>query len=194
MDSDPGFLDSLIEDPRDMTILNTFGGNADFARTLTKAQVEFLVVGGLAVVFHNCRDPLKVDDLDLLLNPSPENAERFIECCWPRDLMPLPTVAQVAKPNLQIPLKIIPLFNLDILTPPQHIDFGELSDRSESALLQGNIPVRVISRRDLIMLKQIAIQNLSKDKQKHENDLRYLEASIAGEQSANAIEECRNER
>lgn len=159
-----------------MTILNTFGGNADLVRTLTEARVEFLVVGGLAVVFHNCRDPLKVDDLDLLLNPCPENAERFIRVLSALERDPLPTVAQVARPNLQIPIKTIPLFNVDILTPPDDIDFGELSGRSESALLQGDIPVRVISRRDLIALKRIAIQKLSKEKQKHEDDLRYLEA------------------
>jgi hypothetical protein len=134
------------------------------------------VVGGLAVVFYRCRDPLKVDDLDLLLNPSLENAGRFIEYCWPRDLIPRPTVAQVARPNLQIPIKYIPVFYLDILTPREDIGFDELSGRSESALLQGTIPVRVISRRDLIALKRIAIQNFSNDKQKHEDDLRCLEA------------------
>lgn len=158
-----------------MTVLDTFGGNADFVRTLTEARVEFLVVGGLAVVFHNCRDPLKVDALDLLLKPSRENAERFIQVLSAMQFDPLPTVAQVARPNLQIPIKTIPLFFVDILTPPDDINFGELSGRSESALLQGNIPVQVVSRRDLIALKQIAIQKLSTEKQK-QDDLRCLQA------------------
>jgi len=161
---------------KDMMFLNTFGGNADFVRTLIEAQVEFLVVGGLAVVFHNCRDPLKVDDLDLLVNPSPENAERFIQVLSAMQFDPLPAIAQVARSNFQIPIKIIPLFYVDILTPPDNIDFGELSSRSESALLQDNIPIQVVSRWDLIALKQIAIQNLSTDKQKHEDDLRCLQA------------------
>jgi hypothetical protein len=163
----------------DITILNTFGGNADFVRTLTKAQVDFLVVGGLAVVFHNCRDPLKVDDLDLLVNPSPENAEKLIEVLSAMQFDPLPTIAQVARSNLQIPIKIIPLVYVDILTSPDDTNFGELANRSESALLQGNIPVQVISRRDLILLKQIAIQNLSTEKQKHEEDLRCLKTCKA---------------
>ncbi|MGA2465253.1 MAG: hypothetical protein ABSH06_12985 [Thermodesulfobacteriota bacterium] len=45
-----------------MASLTTFHGNADFVRMLVDAQVEFLVVGGLAVVFHKCRDPQKADD------------------------------------------------------------------------------------------------------------------------------------
>ena len=42
-----------------MGLVTTFHGNADFVRMLVDAQVEFLVVGGLAVVFYKCRDPKK---------------------------------------------------------------------------------------------------------------------------------------
>ncbi len=56
-----------------MTSLTTFVGNSDFVRMLIDAKVEFLVIGGLAVAFHKCRDPLKVDDLDILLEPSTDN-------------------------------------------------------------------------------------------------------------------------
>jgi len=157
-----------------MTSLTTFVGNADFVGSLIHAHVEFLVVGGLAVVFYKCRNPQNVDDLDLLLNPTAKNAERFISVLSQNVLCPLPSVAQVATPNFQIPLKILPLFYIDVLTPVEDVNFDELFIRSEGALLQGIIPVRVVSRRDLIEMKRIVVRKLSKEKQKHENDLRCL--------------------
>jgi len=158
-----------------MTLLTTFTGNADFFGALVHAHVEFLVVGGLAVVFHKCRTPENVDDLDLLLNPAAENAERFISVLSQNGLCPLPSVAQVARPNFQIPLKILPLFYIDVLTPTEDVNFGELFSRSKVALLQGSIPVRVISRPDLVEMKRRTVRMLSKDKKKHEDDLRCLE-------------------
>jgi len=167
-----------------MASLTTFHGNADFVRMLVDAQVEFLVVGGLAVVFHKCRNPQKADDLDLLLNPSAENAERFVSVLSSpnlkklynlEELHPLPSVPQLSRPNLDIPLKFEPMFYMDVLTPPEDVNFGELFSRSECASLNGSIPVRVISRPDLVEMKRRAVRMLSKDKKKHEDDLRCLE-------------------
>lgn len=167
-----------------MASLTTFHGNADFVRMLVNAQVEFLVVGGLAVVFHKCRDPQKVDDLDLLLNPSVENAERFVNVLSSpnlkklynlEELQPLPSVPQLARPNLDIPLKFDQMFCMDVLTPPEEVNFSELFSRSEYALLNGSIPVRVISRSDLVEMKQRAVRMLTEDKKNHEDDLRCLE-------------------
>jgi hypothetical protein len=79
-----------------ITSLTTFAGNAEFVQKLIDTRVEFLVVGGLAMVFHKCRDPLKVDDLDLLLNPSRKNAERFIRVLSSYlELDPLPSVVVI---------------------------------------------------------------------------------------------------
>jgi hypothetical protein len=169
-----------------MKSLTTFSGNSDLVRMLVKAQVEFLLVGGLAVEFHKCRDPEKVDDLDLLLNPSVENAERFRGILSSPDLKklynleelyPLPSVSQLAGPNFQMPLKLEPMFCMDFFTPPQDINFSDLYSRGECVLLNGSIPVRVISRADLVERKRRDVQTFSKDKKKHEDDLRCLEAA-----------------
>jgi hypothetical protein len=166
-----------------MASLTTFHGNADFVRMLIDAQVEFLVVGGLAVVFHKCRNPQNVDDLDLLLNPSAENAERFLSVFSSPNLRKLynlesdqlPSVPQLARPNVQIPLKVEPMVYMDFFTPPEDVNFSELYSRSECASLNGNISVHVISRLDLVERKRRDIRMLSKDKKKHEDDLRCLE-------------------
>ncbi len=54
------------------TDLYTFGGNTDLLEEFMRREVRFLVVGGLAVQFH--APEREADDLDLLLDPSPDNA------------------------------------------------------------------------------------------------------------------------
>ena len=170
--------------PEHIFSLITFHGNADFVRMLVNTKVEFLVVGGLAVVFHKCRDPQKVYDLDLLLNPSTKNAERFVSMLSSpnlkklynlEELFPLPSVPQLTRPNLHIQLNCDLMFYVDVFTPPEDLNFSDLFSRSECASLNGSILVRVISRQDLVEMKRRAVRMGSKDKKKHEDDLRCLE-------------------
>jgi hypothetical protein len=166
-----------------MASLITFHGNADFVKMLVDAEAEFLVEGGLAVVFYKCRNPGNVGDLDLLLNPSSQNAERFISVLsspnlkklFNLELCRLPSVPQVVRANFHIPLKFDSMLDIDVFTPPEDVSFGQLFSRSERALLNDKIPIRIISRLDLIERKRRAVQMLSKDKKKHEDDLRCLE-------------------
>jgi hypothetical protein len=168
-----------------MTSLITFGGNADFVFLLVKARVEFLVIGGLAVAFHKCRSGLNVDDLDLLMNPSVENVKRFIDVLKGLNVCSLPSIEQWARPNLRINFR--PFYYLDVLTPGEEVtgedvNFSELLSRSEQGCLQGNqgdIPVYIISLPDLVKMKRKAVQKLSEEKKKHEDDLRCLEGCLA---------------
>jgi hypothetical protein len=98
--------------------LQTFGRNGDFVRALVAGQVDFLVVGGLAVVYHDCRDPMAVDDLDLMLNPSKENMARFLSSLAALSLQALWSTKELSKPNIRLPVKRD--FYLDILTRPFH--------------------------------------------------------------------------
>jgi len=58
-----------------MQHLITFGGNDRLLSKLLECGVRFLVVGGLAVRFYI--PDREVDDLDLLIEQSGENADRF---------------------------------------------------------------------------------------------------------------------
>jgi glutaredoxin-related protein len=168
-----------------MVSLTTFIGNSDFVRMLIDAKVEFLVIGGLAVAFHKCRNPLKVDDLDLLLEPSVKNIKRFIKMLSSmKGIDPLPTVEQLGRPDLRISFKVEPIFYLDVLTPGRRVtgddvNFDDLLSRNESGLLrgrQGDISVPIISLSDLVKLKRRAVDEVSsQEKKKHEDDLRCLE-------------------
>lgn len=155
--------------------LLTFGRNGDFIRALVDHRVDFLVVGGLAVVFHGCRDEMSVDDLDLMLNPSKDNAENFIACLANLGLSVTWSTQDFSKPNVQLPIKRD--FYLDILTPPANIEYEMLIRHALDAGLN-KIPIKVVSREDLIALKRIAVKRQESEIVKHRSDLQCLEANL----------------
>jgi hypothetical protein len=50
---------------------------ADLCSLLTANKVEYLVVGGYAVGYHGA--PRATGDIDLLIGPEPDNAERMLQ-------------------------------------------------------------------------------------------------------------------
>ncbi len=48
----------------------------DLLRILDEEKVEYLVVGGYAVIFHS--HPRYTKDLDIWINPTPENASKLM--------------------------------------------------------------------------------------------------------------------
>lgn len=50
----------------------------EFVELLIKHKAEYLIVGGYAVGVHG--HPRYTGDLDIWLNPTPENAERILAC------------------------------------------------------------------------------------------------------------------
>ena len=55
-------------------------------RALNKNQIKYIIVGGLAVNFHNV--PRLTNDIDLLLSMDKENLQRFIELMKELDYTP----------------------------------------------------------------------------------------------------------
>jgi hypothetical protein len=51
--------------------------NIRLVEALTDADVEFVIIGGVALAYHGFRDPADVDDLDLLLEPNEKTVERI---------------------------------------------------------------------------------------------------------------------
>lgn len=154
--------------------LTTNGRNADFIRALNAESVEFIVVGGLAVAYHGCRDIFEVDDLDLMLCPEEMNIQRFISALAELGLRDSLSPSELAKANVQIPFKHD--FYLDILTPPPSMDFTVMYRSSIQARLNGN-HIRVIDRQNLIALKRLAVESTTKVYEKHRIDLKCLEGA-----------------
>lgn len=151
------------------TLLHT-GTNEELIAALIEHGVEFIVIGGLAVSWY-CADR-QADDMDLLVNPTPENSARLSSA-----LCGLPSVSacnadSFTKPGLQVPLKTY--FYAELLTPRQDgLLWSQISETSVDAKLFHR-PVRIASANTLIKLKEHAIASEENQRNKHLRDIELL--------------------
>ncbi len=95
----------------------------DLLRALTAADARFLVVGAFAVSFHS--RPRATGDLDLWVEPTPENAARVMRAL--REFgAPLDAIAErdFTAPHLVFQLGVPPR-RVDLLTSLTGLEFGE---------------------------------------------------------------------
>lgn len=149
--------------------LYTFGSNKRLLEALNDHAVVFLIIGGVAVMFHGCRE--EAADLDILLEPTVENGSNFLDGVRSLGLHPHFTAQEFAHSDKQIPLKIE--YYADILTPPSEIDFRELYARGLNGHVN-DVSVRFVALADLITLKEIAVSRLQSELSKHQGDLDCL--------------------
>jgi predicted nucleotidyltransferase len=153
------------------TEIITCGENPLLIQHLLSCNVEFLVVGGAAVAFYGCRSNDDVDDLDIMLRPTVENMNNFFKAADAFGMTTPWTAEELARPAVHLPIKNF--LYIDILTPPKQYDFQNLIDSSLTMLLNG-YKVRVISKTDLIKLKQDTISSNGQNHAKHSKDLHNL--------------------
>jgi hypothetical protein len=120
-----------------------------------------------------CRDDLHLPELDILIDPAIENAERVIGVLSATGMRLWISAADLAGPKKQLPVKQL-LFDMDILTPAVDESFPAILERSGHVTV-GDLEVRVISRADLIALKRIAANKPEPESEKHKRDLECLE-------------------
>lgn len=156
------------------TIL-TNSGNAEIVEDFSRRGVAFLIVGGAAVAVHGCRDPDKVDDLDLMIDPSLDNTHKVFAALISKGISVPFSADALAKPQVQVPVKTWNYW-LDILTPDRQFRFDTLFQRAIRARLR-DATVRVAARSDLVALKELALTRLASESLKHERDLRCLRAT-----------------
>lgn len=123
----------------------------DLLQSFVDRDVRFLVVGGYALAVHG--RPRATGDLDVWIDPAPENAERAYAALGAfgaplheltRDDLTHPgTVFQVGVPPLRI----------DILTSLTGLSFGSSWDDRIEGEFEG-VRFPVIGRRDLLANKQ----------------------------------------
>ena len=135
-----------------MQKLLTFGGNDLLLQALLSDGVRFIVVGGLAVKLY--APQREADDLDLLLEQTPENADRLFRSLgrlgitpdFPKDVIATPS----QRPQ-HLSFKSLHYY-ADLVTRPD-IHFSAEWANSQEALIWQN-KVRFASRELLLMLKQ----------------------------------------
>jgi predicted nucleotidyltransferase len=141
--------------------------NRDLVDSLLQARVAFVVVGGTALATYNLREPLEVDDLDLLISPTRDNAET-VAAVLQKFGVSL-SAAALAKPAVQLSLKS-QQFWAEVLTPVRGVQFEQIRERASLVQVQ-HLQVPVASVEDLRSMKVHAVSELRKSLEKHERDL-----------------------
>ena len=127
----------------------TFHQNTQLLEALYSSEVEFIIVGGVAVHYHN--SSREFDDLDIMISPTVENAQKLINALLKIGLTVPHTAEDIAKPQkVQIPLKGEQY--ADIVTPGAEMNFDKAMESSERGIVNG-VSVMIASKEILRSMK-----------------------------------------
>lgn len=153
-----------------------WNSNEELLRALVAENVDFVLIGGLAIAWY-C-ESRQADDMDLLVKPTAENAERIRKALSSVNVQGFDAAA-FAGAGAQ--LQIRDRYYAELLTPALGGPaYEEIAQASEPAKLFGT-PIRVPSRAMLVRLKLRAITTQAEAKEKHLADVELLLAGpVAG--------------
>jgi len=118
---------------------------------LARAEVDYAVVGGLAVILNGY--PRVTVDVDVLVDPTPPNLRRLLDCLtgwgegWARELKIEDFAPQEGS------IRVMEEFDLDIFTQMQGRTLADFKPRLRR-LDAGGVPIPYLGPEDLILLKQ----------------------------------------
>jgi len=133
--------------------MNLFPDFRDLLAAFVSSEVEFVLIGGYAVIFHG--RPRATKDLDLLVGSDDANRARLAAALSMFGAPP--SVVQAARaigPTDIVYFGTSPL-RVDLLASASGVDFDRVRERAVQTTLDG-IPVRIISLDDLIENKRAA--------------------------------------
>ena len=137
----------------------------DVFRSFHYYEVRYLVVGGIAAVLYGV--PRATFDLDILIEPTPENAERLIKSLLEANL----GTASLISPQ-ELLANEITVFSdrvrIDVQTSTPGLSFEEAWKNRETMNYHGQI-FYVVSRNDLIASKRASGRDVDIE------DIRLLE-------------------
>ena len=123
----------------------------EFLELLNSNGVEYLVIGAFAVAFHGF--PRYTADLDLLIRPNRENADRVLRALSKFGFGKLGIqAADLRSPGMVVQLGVKPN-RIDLLTAISGVAFEEAWATCSEAELEG-IPVRYVGRAALLRNKE----------------------------------------
>jgi len=123
----------------------------EFVELLIKNNVEYLVVGGYAVGIHGY--PRYTGDLDIWLNPTPENARKILVCVNEFGFASFKlTEEDFTKENNVIQLGYPPL-RIDLLTQIDGVTFEECIKNLKEVTIEG-VKINFIGYNELLKNKQ----------------------------------------
>jgi predicted nucleotidyltransferase len=123
----------------------------EFIELLIKNNAEYLIVGGYAVGVHG--HPRYTGDLDIWLNPTPENAEKILQSVNQFGFASFKLSEEdFIKPGNVVQLGYPPL-RIDLLTEIDGVTFEECFKNRKEVLI-GNFRVNFIGYNDLLKNKK----------------------------------------
>ncbi len=125
----------------------------DLLQSLNDEGVEYLVIGGYAVIRYT--EPRYTKDLDILIGRTPDNAKRLMQAL--RNFgAPLASVTEedFLEPGIFYQIGVAPN-RVDIISSVGNLDFAAAYHRRDCAVVEG-IDIPFISLDDLIETKLIA--------------------------------------
>lgn len=137
----------------------------DFLKLLNAHGVDYLVIGGYAVIYHGY--PRATQDLDIWIAVQPENAKRMIKVLEEFGFgSPELTVEMFLKDSSIVRMGIPPI-RIEITTRISGVDFQE-SYREKIVDDMDGIPVNIIN------LKNLLINKKASGRYKDLNDIEHL--------------------
>jgi len=156
-----------------LSLILVKANNARLIQLFCEAKVQFIVIGGAAVAIHGCREITSVNDLDLLVSPTEDNAKKILSAFKAAQIeFPEHYSSKLTQSAIQIPIKNY-MYHAELLTPLNVIDFEEMLKASIPLTIKSNT-VFIATRDDLIRMKEITVNEISKNLTKHEQDLNCL--------------------
>ena len=114
-------------------------------------NVDYIIVGAHALAYHGA--PRYTGDMDLLVRPDPENAQRILQALNEFGFGSLGLVAEdFATPGKMIQLGVAPV-RVDIVTSITGVTWEDVAAGQVQGKY-GNVPVRFIGRKEFILNKQ----------------------------------------
>lgn len=125
----------------------------DLLYALSANEVEFLVVGGYAVIHHT--QPRYTKNLDIWIKPSVENARKLMKALHQFGIQLLGlNENDFAAPKTQLSVGVAPC-EFDLLTSNPGLEFDPSWSRRVMSL-EGEISIPYLSKQDLVTAKNIA--------------------------------------
>ena len=141
----------------------------EFIQALERNEVEYLLVGGYAVILHGYTRT--TGDMDIWVNPSEENYNRLVKAF---QSFGMPVFDMTEKNFLDTSKFDVFTFgtspiSIDIMTKVKGLSFKEAFPEAASIELDEGLSVRLLSREDLLKAKRAS------GRAKDFNDIRHLE-------------------
>jgi len=123
----------------------------EFLRSLSDNSVEYVVVGGYALAFHGA--PRFTGDIDILIRPTGENAQRLITALGDFGFSELKLTVQDFTSIDQVVQLGVPPMRIDLLTSIDGVDFATAAGGSLRVEI-ADLTVPIIGRDALITNKR----------------------------------------